>query len=202
MGGLESRFNTLLVEGRAEEAMTMWEENFELQTRHQPNSQIKASQYRDTPLHCAVRFEMKDMLQEFLTRGGNPFVMNGNEETPLHIVCRAAKISSRKSKKRAEFLRMMLDRIPTEESFEVMYSTSQEMGNSIGRGLSFGSSEKGLSEKGLDESLSRYEKGLSMDSSFQSSVSGLSNGDLSLKSIADVDAHYLGVQDKVNVCSV
>ena len=122
MGNVESRFGTLLVQGKEEEAMEQWKENFELQTRFQPNTQIKASQYRDTPLHCTVRFEMKELMVEFLSMGGDPFSTNALGETPLHIVCRAAKISSRRSRKRAELLRLLLDRIPSEETFEVVRS--------------------------------------------------------------------------------
>ena len=59
MGGLESKFNGLLVDGRNEEAETMWKENPDLQSRFNPNTQIKFSPTRDTPLHCTARHEMK-----------------------------------------------------------------------------------------------------------------------------------------------
>ncbi len=59
MGGLESKFNALLVDGRREEAESIWAENLDLQSRFRPNIQIKASPTRDTPLHCTVRHEMQ-----------------------------------------------------------------------------------------------------------------------------------------------
>ncbi len=59
MGGLESKFNGLLVEGRGEDAELMWNENPDLQNRFRPNSQIKFSPTRDTPLHCTTRHEMQ-----------------------------------------------------------------------------------------------------------------------------------------------
>lgn len=141
MGGIESRFNGLLVDGKADDAMEVWTANFHLQTSLQPNAQIKSSPYRDTPLHCSVRWEMKKLMLEFLTRGGDPFATNGIGETPLHIVCRAgdAKISSRRSRKRADFLQLMLDRIPNEEGFEVIRPLN-----------SLGSSKLGVSLKDTD----------------------------------------------------
>lgn len=174
MGGVESRFNALLVEGKADEAMQIWDENFDLQMKHQPNAQIKSSPHRDTPLHCTVRWEMKELMQEFLSRGGDPFTINGIGETPLHIVCRAAKFSSRRSKKRAEFLQLMLDRIPGEETFEVIGpSRSLEKDASLLEGSSHLS---GVEER-----------------------KWLKNGQVpgGLKMAADSDAHYLGTQDKV-----
>ena len=59
MGGVESRFNALLVDGKVSEAEEMWEANPELQSRYKPNNQIKFSPLRDTPLHCIARLEMK-----------------------------------------------------------------------------------------------------------------------------------------------
>lgn len=59
MGGLESRFNSLLVEGKAAEAGEMWSENPNLQSSYRPNSQIKFSPHRDSPLHCTARLDMK-----------------------------------------------------------------------------------------------------------------------------------------------
>lgn len=177
MGGVESRFNTLLVEGKQEEAIQLWNENIELQARHQPNNRIKASPYRDTPLHCTVRFEMKELMQEFLTRGADPFAANGVGETPLHMVCRASKFSSRRAKKRAEFLQMMLDRIPNEEAFEVIRTSS-----SLERGRSL--------DQGLSRSVKQEKKLLNGDTL---------GGRGPIKMTMDSDAHYLGTQDKVSI---
>lgn len=173
MGGVESRFNTLLVEGKGEEAMQMWKENFQLQAKHQPNTQIKASPHRDTPLHCTLRWEMKELTQEFLSRGADPFIRNGSGETPLHIVCRAAKFSSRRSKRRAEYLQMMLERLPSEEAFEVIRNSS-----SLGKGWS-------LHKPPSKEEERRLMNGVA------------SGGKEPLKTMMDSDAHYLGTQDKV-----
>ena len=133
MGGIESRFNALLVEGKADDAMETWTANLELQTRLQPNAQIKSSPYRDTPLHCSVRWEMKELMLEFLTRGGDPLATNGIGETPIHIVCRAgdSKISSRRCRKRADVLQLMLDRIPSEESFDSNSVDRTKLGDSL-----------------------------------------------------------------------
>ena len=173
MGGVESHFNNLLVEGKDEEAIKLWEENFELQAKHHPNSQIKASPFRDTPLHCAVRFEMKKMVQEFLSRGGDPFVMNGNGETPLHIVCRASKISSRRAKKRAELLQLLLDKVPKEEQYELIGNTSAR--------------SNGVVSRSMKEERKREEKKLCMQASL---------GD-NIRMMTDRDAHQLGTRDRV-----
>ena len=176
MGGVESQFNTLLVEGKSEEALEMWNTNHELQARHQPNSRIKSSPYRDTPLHCTVRHEMKELMHEFLSRGADPFLSNALGETPLHLVCRTAKISSRRAKKRAEYLQMMLDRIPKEENFEVVRGAS-----SLERGWS------------LDKSFSRSTK-----EHDRKVMNGESLGEKGpVKMVMDHDAHFLGTQDKV-----
>lgn len=115
MGGLESKFNALLVDGRNDEAKTMWEENIDLQERFRPNEQIKSSPKRDTPLHCAVHWEMKELVKEFLKRGGDPLSRNGSLETPIHVVCRSAKFSSRRSKRKLELLKMMLKKLSGEQ---------------------------------------------------------------------------------------
>ena len=130
MGGIESKFNALLVDGRADEAKTLWSENIELQVRFQPNLQIKSSPNRDTPLHCAVHWEMRELVEEFLKRGGDPLSRNGSGETPIHVVCRSAKFSSRRSKRKLDLLQLMLKRIPEiagEKSYDVIPgSTSLE----------------------------------------------------------------------------
>lgn len=192
MGGIESKFNSLLVSGRTEEAVEMWGENLELQARHQPNAQIKASPYRDTPLHCTVRHEMMELMKEFLTRGGNPFSLNGDGETPLHIVCRSAKASSRKSKRRAEFLRAMLERVPMEGSSSNIELSSSSVQSSLegskGWGLSF-SGRKGLLMSGKEQE----EQMMNGRDSFP-----VGDGKEECYSVT----HNLGTQDKVGVANV
>lgn len=172
MGGVESRFNALLVEGKADEAMEIWTANFELQTGLQPNAQIKSSPNRDTPLHCSVRWEMKELMLEFLTRGGDPFTTNGIGETPLHIVCRAgdSKISSRRSRKRAEYLRLMLEKIPNEENFEVIRTSKSNSDSKLG--FLKGGGKHPMANGGI-------------------------MGKGSINMMADGDSHHLGAQDKV-----
>lgn len=178
MGGTESRFNTLLIEG-SEEAVQMWKENFAFQAKYQLNAQLKASLDRDTPLHCAVRHEMKELIQEFLSNGSDFFAMNGNGETPLHLVCRAGKISSRKAKRRAEFLQMMLDRIPTKDAgFEVVRSTA-----SLER-------DKGHEIKGKGSNSPRLNGALS-------NLFSKENGKVHKTPIIS-DTNRLGVQDRVS----
>ena len=120
MGGIESKFNALLVDGRTDEAKTMWADNIELQERFRPNEQIKNSPKRDTPLHCAVHWEMRELVEEFLKRGGDPFSRNGSLETPIHVVCRSAKFSSRRSKRKLELLKMMIEKMSGELSYAVI----------------------------------------------------------------------------------
>lgn len=181
MGGVESRFNALLVEGKENEALAIWEDNFELQAYHKPNSQIKSSSYRDTPLHCAIRHEMRELTGQFVSRGGSPFVMNGKGETPLHLVCRSSKASSRQSKKRADYLKLLLDRVPLEESFEVIRRSS-----SLGQASSAISDEK----PGLFDSLVKEKKKSVTNGGHSSLVD-------TLKCLPDCDACHLGVLDRV-----
>ena len=111
MGGVESRFNGLLVEGSEAEALELWHGNPELQARFRPNVPIKSTQCRDTPLHSAARGCMKVLMDEFLARGADPRAKNANGETPLHIACSSARFSSRTNRLRADLLRLLLDRL-------------------------------------------------------------------------------------------
>lgn len=111
MGSAESRFNGLLVQGNEKEALDLWQSHPELQAQFRPNLPIKSTRYRDAPLHVAARNDMKLLMQEFLTRGADPRAKNSNGETPLHIVCRSARFSSRANRVRADLLRLLLDRL-------------------------------------------------------------------------------------------
>ena len=111
MGGTESRFNTLLVEGNETDALALWHSYPDLQERFSPGVPIKCSPHRDKPLHAAARAGMKVLLLEFLERGADPLARNANEETALHLVCRSARFSSRTNAQRAELLRLLLDTI-------------------------------------------------------------------------------------------
>ena len=93
--------------------MSMWVSNPEnLQEIFHPNVPIKGSPYRDNPLHCSARHGMKILMHEFLEKGADPFSRNDNGETAMHIVCRTARGSSRTSKRQADLLYLLLDKIP------------------------------------------------------------------------------------------
>jgi len=133
MGGVESRFQTLLLEGKTEEAMSMWHNNPEnLQQIFRPNAPIKGSPYRDNSLHCSARHGMKILMHEFLEKGADPFSRNDNGETAMHIVCRTARGSSRTSKRQADLLFLLLDKIP-EVCLEGSYPTTADLGSKGGR---------------------------------------------------------------------
>ncbi len=179
MGSGESRFPALLVEGNAAEALTLWKDNFDLQVNFQPNVQIKASAFRDTPLHCTVRHEMKELTTEFLSNGADPFAKNGIGETPLHLACRSSRNSSRYSKRKAEFLKLLLDRVPMEQTVEVIHRSSVEDSTTTSTKSGFFSSllKEKPKEKPAEGTLPKLLDGL--------------------VSLPDNDAHHLGVQDKV-----
>lgn len=111
MGGIESRFNALLVEGKSEgEALQMWHENTELQSRYRLNAPVKSSPDRDTPLNLVTRAEMTALLKEFLARGADPLCPNAKGLTSLHVACVSARCGSRTGQRRAEILKLLLDK--------------------------------------------------------------------------------------------
>ena len=118
MGGTESRFNALLVEGNETEALELWDGFSDLQVRFRPQTPIKSSPYRDMPLHAAVRASMKTLTVEFLRNGADPHARNANGETAIHLVCRSARFSSRTNAFRAELLRQLLERTRVEQNYE------------------------------------------------------------------------------------
>lgn len=182
MGGIESKFNALLVDGRTDEAKTMWSDNPELQERFQPNSQIKASPKRDTPLHCAVHWEMRELVEEFLKRGGDPFSRNGSGETPIHVVCRSAKFSSRRSKRKLDLLKLMLNKIPNvscEQSYDVIPGSVSMEGLKDMKSSSLSITKRSSSVSSADDS-------------FKSLTIHGQVGGIKVK-----DSLNLGVQDKV-----
>ena len=127
MGGVESRFYSLLLSGESQEALQMWLSNPEdLQEFFHLNVPIKSSPYRDNPLHCAARHGMKILMHEFLEKGADPYARNDNGETAMHIVCRTARGSSRTSKRQKELLSLLLDKIsemPLDDSYDVVADT-------------------------------------------------------------------------------
>lgn len=137
MGGTESRFNGLLVEGSETDALELWHNHPELQAGFRPNLPIKSTPHRDMPLHCAARGSLKVLMHEFLTRGADPRAKNANGETPLHIVCRSARFSSRTNRLRADLLRLLLDRLSPFEQ-----SKYEDVGNGV-----LCEDERGLGER-------------------------------------------------------
>ena len=128
MGGTESRFTSLIVEGNEAEALELWNSNPELQARFRPDLPIKSTQHRDTPLHSAARGAMKKLMHELLVHGADPRAKNVVGETPLHIVCRSARFSSRTNRLRADLLRLLLDRL---SPFEQSVYEAESVGNGV-----------------------------------------------------------------------
>ena len=111
MGGVESRFSGLIVEGNEQEALELWKGHPDLQARYNPNLPIKSTRCRDTPLHSAARGGMKTLMKELLSHGADPRSKNTNGETPLHLVCSSARFSSRTNQLRAGLLGLLLERL-------------------------------------------------------------------------------------------
>ena len=109
---MQSRFYWFLIEGDQNEVLAIWHQHYDLQARFSPNARIRESPFGDTPLHCAVRGEMKVLLLHFLENGGDPFTRNDLGDTPLHLACRSARESSRTNRKRAEFLTLLIEWVP------------------------------------------------------------------------------------------
>ncbi len=111
MGGMESRFNALLVEGKAEEALRLWHENADLQSSYRLNVPVKSTSDRDTPLNLATRAEMTAVVKELLARGANPLCPNAKGMTALHTACVSARCGSRTGQRRADILQLLLDKV-------------------------------------------------------------------------------------------
>lgn len=60
-------------------------------------------------------FTLQTLLEVFLDKGGNPFVSNSSGDTPLHLVCTSAKFSSRRSKRKADQLQLLLNKMTPAE---------------------------------------------------------------------------------------
>ena len=74
-----------------------------------PNKHMPQSEFRDTPLHYAVRYEHKLFLDECLRCKGNPFLSNGRGQSAFHVACSSKRASQRVDKKRKELLHILLD---------------------------------------------------------------------------------------------
>lgn len=146
MGGVESRFNGLLVEGKQDEALHLWHSQAEIQTRYNPNQAIRGASHRgDTPIHSAARASMKIIMEELLSHGADPRVKNASGETPLHVVCSSTRFSSRTNHLRAELLTMLLDRL---SPFSERSDSYEPIGNGV---LVMTSSERDGGRQATDE---------------------------------------------------
>ena len=126
MGGVGSRFHSLIVEGNEKEALELWHAHPDLQASLDPNLPIKSTPYRDTPLHSAARGCMKVLMHELLSHGADPRGKNSNGETPLHIVCSSTRFSSRTNRLRADLLALLLDKLSPFEQGKY-----EEMGSGV-----------------------------------------------------------------------
>ena len=107
MGGNGTKLVTLLKERRIPEAMALWEESPELIDTFKPNVPI-GWKYRETPMHLVARAGAKKLLAYLLEKGGNPFVTNSNDDTPIHIACTSVTNDSEAEMERRELLELLL----------------------------------------------------------------------------------------------
>lgn len=89
----------------------MWDSNVQLLHQYNPNVAIRWNNQGDTPLHLAARLEMQSIMVRLIEKGGDPFLKNANDQTPLHLVCRSARNSSRTSKWRGTLLEILLSKV-------------------------------------------------------------------------------------------
>ena len=125
MGGNGTKLVTLLKDMKTSEAMLLWEESQELKEKFKPNTPIGWKR-RDTLMHLVTRAGAKDLLRHLLQQGGDPFVTNSNEETPLHVACTSVTNDAPAQTERAELLELLLDKVPEasrEEAYEVIPDT-------------------------------------------------------------------------------
>ena len=107
---------------KTSEALALWEGCQELKEKFKPNTPIGWKR-RDALMHLVTRAGAKDLLRHLLQQGGDPFVTNANDETPIHIVCTSITNDSTAQTERAELLTLLLDKIPEasrEEAYEVI----------------------------------------------------------------------------------
>ena len=110
MGGVDSKLTDFLIEGREDEAIKLYKDNETINEQINPNARIHKSPYGDTPLLCAARHGMKELLDILLKKGGDPHIANKKKETAFHLVCKFSQsiASSRRSRIRTEMLLKLL----------------------------------------------------------------------------------------------
>lgn len=108
MGGNEAKLVSLLKEKKVSESMLLWEECPELKARLKPNAPISWT-CRETPMHLVTRAGATDLLRYLLLeRGGDPFVTNFNDETPIHVACASLTNDRQTDEHRSELLKLLL----------------------------------------------------------------------------------------------
>ena len=106
MGGVDSKLTEFLIECKQDKALELYYNDETIKEQINPNARISKSPYGDTPLLCAARHGMKELLEILLKKGGNPHIANKKKETAYHLVCKFSKsiTSSRRSRIRTEML--------------------------------------------------------------------------------------------------
>lgn len=108
MGGNGTKLVSLLKERKVTEAMLLWEESHELKDSLKPNAPLGWT-CRETPMHLVTRAGAKDLLRYLLLeRGGDPFVTNFNDETPIHIACTSLTNDKQTEECRGELLKLLI----------------------------------------------------------------------------------------------
>lgn len=111
MGSVDSKLTEYLIEGKQDKALELYYTDETIKEQINPNARMSKSPYGDTPLLCAARHGMKQLLDILLAKGGNPHIANKKKETAFHLVCKFSQsiASSRKSRNRKEMLLTLLE---------------------------------------------------------------------------------------------
>lgn len=111
MGAVDSKLTEFLIEGRQDKAMELYYNDETIKEQINPNARMTKSPYGDTPLLCAARYGMKQLLDILLKKGGDPHVANKKKETAYHLICKFSQsiASSHRSRIRTEMLLRLLE---------------------------------------------------------------------------------------------
>ena len=111
MGGVDSKLTEFLIEGNQDKALELYNKDETIKEQINPNARLSKSPLGDTPLHCAARHGMHQLLDILLKKGGNPHIANKKKKTAFHLVCEFSQsiASSRKSKARKAMLLTLLE---------------------------------------------------------------------------------------------
>ena len=111
MGGVDSKLTEFLIEGKQDKALELYYNDETIKDQINPNARMSKSPHGDTPLLCAARHGMKQLLDILLVKGGDPHIANKKKQTAFHLVCKLSQpiASSRKSRNRKEMLLTLLE---------------------------------------------------------------------------------------------